>query len=909
MLDIRKGSSSLMCFVVLGAFFASLVPLAVGAANVVPTLVKFSGTLTPTVGRGLVGVTFAVYRDQEGGAPLWTETQNVQPDKAGHYTVMLGSTTAAGLPGDLFTSGDARWVGVQPQGQAEQPRVMLLSVPYAMKAGDAATVGGLPPSAFVLAAPGSTTGSSTPGGASASSDSNALSGTGKKNYLPIWTNGTTLGNSVLFQSGKGSTALVGLNTTTPASTLDVNGTGTIRGLFTLPTTGTATSSSGFNSQPQDLSTSVFNSSTNTAVTQTFQWQAEPVGNDTSSATGSLNLLFGQGSGNLAETGLNIASNGQINFAQGQTFPGTGNGTITGVAAGTALTGGGNSGNVTLNVDTTKVLTGVMAGTDLTGGGTGGAQTLNLDTTKVPQLGSNDSFTGSVGVGAPANPNGWTPLTLGGANSFGTWVTLANTSSGGHTWNILSAGSGNSEGAGNLGITDFTGASTIYLEGNTNTASLTASGAVNGAVLNATSNFNLAGVPFAFGSAGNGNALLGFAGAGTPTTTGTYNTAVGKASLFSNVNGSYNVASGLQALAFNSTGSNNTAIGVDALYYNTTGSSNTALGFLAGQNSSQNNLTNTTAIGAYSEVTESNALVLGSINGVNNATANTLVGIGTTAPTQSLEVDLGNSLVRGTNNFQKDGDTANLFMGDTNNFIQSTHGLGITIGVYQQPSAVQINQYSGFVGIGTILPTNRLTLGKGTGVAIGDGWTTYSSRRWKTHIHTLDNALAKVEQLRGVSYDLKESGKHEIGVIAEEVGQVVPEVVSYEENGKDARGVDYTRLTALLIEAVKQQQRQIRTQQGQIRVQQQQIARLNNTAGILRGASPAGNGRRTASAANALAPTSFDKTKDQELSTVRRQLNQLRDKDARLEARLARLEHALNAPGQQATVIAMASPKR
>jgi hypothetical protein len=44
--------------------------------------------------------------------------------------------------------------------------------------------------------------------------------------------------------------------------------------------------------------------------------------------------------------------------------------------------------------------------------------------------------------------------------------------------------------------------------------------------------------------------------------------------------------------------------------------------------------------------------------------------------------------------------------------------------------------------------------------------------------------------------------------AEEVGQVVPEVVSYEENGGDAQGVDYSRLTALLIEAVKSQQAEI-----------------------------------------------------------------------------------------------------
>jgi hypothetical protein len=114
----------------------------------------------------------------------------------------------------------------------------------------------------------------------------------------------------------------------------------------------------------------------------------------------------------------------------------------------------------------------------------------------------------------------------------------------------------------------------------------------------------------------------------------------------------------------------------------------------------------------------------------------------------------------------------------------------------------------YVAIADSTPTNIFTIGQGHGKALADGWTTYSSRRWKTNIHTLPDALAKVEKLRGVSYDLKENGQHEIGVIAEEVGAVVPEVVAFEANGKDARGVDYSRLTALLIEAVKTQQKEI-----------------------------------------------------------------------------------------------------
>ena len=132
-----------------------------------------------------------------------------------------------------------------------------------------------------------------------------------------------------------------------------------------------------------------------------------------------------------------------------------------------------------------------------------------------------------------------------------------------------------------------------------------------------------------------------------------------------------------------------------------------------------------------------------------------------------------------------------------------------------------------VGIGTNSPTNLLTLGQGAGLSISDGWSTYSSRRWKTNIEPLHNALGVVQRLRGVSYDMKDSGKHEIGVIAEEVGAVVPEVVSYEENGKDARGVDYSRLTALLIEATKQQQREIRQQQEILRTQAAAIRDLKS----------------------------------------------------------------------------------
>ena len=61
----------------------------------VPALVNFSGSITDVTHKplgGVVGVTFLLYRDEQGGAPLWMETQNVQPDKFGHCTVQLGES-------------------------------------------------------------------------------------------------------------------------------------------------------------------------------------------------------------------------------------------------------------------------------------------------------------------------------------------------------------------------------------------------------------------------------------------------------------------------------------------------------------------------------------------------------------------------------------------------------------------------------------------------------------------------------------------------------------------------------------------------------------------------------------------------------------------------------------------------
>jgi len=199
------------------------------STSAVPRLVNYSGAVTDGNGKtlsGVVGVTFLLYREAQGGAPLWMETQNVQPNKSGHYTVTLGSTTSQGLPDDVFASGEARWLGVQIQGQEEQPRVLLVAVPYAMKARDAETLGGLPPSAFLSALPQgagsnrnlSSTALSTGRKSATALPPCAFNGSGTANFIPLWTGACSQTNSLLFQTAAGN---VGLSTTAPNAKLDV----------------------------------------------------------------------------------------------------------------------------------------------------------------------------------------------------------------------------------------------------------------------------------------------------------------------------------------------------------------------------------------------------------------------------------------------------------------------------------------------------------------------------------------------------------------------------------------------------------------------------------------------------------------------------------------------------------------
>src|ERR1035437_9581174 len=144
------------CLILSSFGSAQEVPLssAPASAATVPRLIRIRGAVRDETGKplnGNIGITFSLYRDENDQVAVWQENQNVQMDSGGRYSALLGATNDAGLPLEIFSAGEARWLGVRPEGQSEQPRILFLSVAYALKAADTDLLGGKPASAFVLA--------------------------------------------------------------------------------------------------------------------------------------------------------------------------------------------------------------------------------------------------------------------------------------------------------------------------------------------------------------------------------------------------------------------------------------------------------------------------------------------------------------------------------------------------------------------------------------------------------------------------------------------------------------------------------------------------------------------------------------------------------------------------------------
>ena len=188
-----------------------------------------------------------------------------------------------------------------------------------------------------------------------------------------------------------------------------------------------------------------------------------------------------------------------------------------------------------------------------------------------------------------------------------------------------------------------------------------------------------------------------------------------------------------------------------------------------------------------------------------------VGIGTTSPDSKLEVTGSSSdpIIYGTNSGSGNGvrgvsTSGSAVAGYSESYI-GVLGYSVTENGVEGESATH-NGVEGHGGRCDFLATGP-----------GEDYCSTSSIRWKSDVQPIDDPLEKVLRLRGVyfNWDTEHGGHHDVGMIAEEVGEVLPEIVEYEEDGIYTTGMDYSKLTPLLVEAVKTLKRQTDEQQKQL----------------------------------------------------------------------------------------------
>jgi len=364
-------------------------------ALIVPQQVRFAAKL-PARSGDTVEAVFRIYAAAEGGEPLWAETQHVAIAEDGAYSVLLGAASPTGLPQSVFAGGAARWLAVCVDQGPESERVLLSSVPYAMKSADAESLAGHAASEFVtqaqlaqLTEAGSVT---APQPTPASNLVPNVSGSGTTGTIPIWTGALAQGNSLITQLA----SKIGINQVAPASTLDVGGSANVAGNLSLPILANATVAAGQRSQLIEFSSSSYSSSTKAPVTSTFKIISNFVGNNTANPAAQLEFHYQPTPTSASLNVLSIAGNGVITFSPSQTFPGA----IKSVSATSPITAATTAGAVALGLDTTALET-----------------TLN---TIYPQLATGNTFKSYLEAYQTAGPGNAALLGWGSNGSVGTF---------------------------------------------------------------------------------------------------------------------------------------------------------------------------------------------------------------------------------------------------------------------------------------------------------------------------------------------------------------------------------------------------------------------------------------------------------------------------------------------------------
>ena len=424
-------------------------------------------------------------------------------------------------------------------------------------------------------------------------------------------------------------------------------------------------------------------------------------------------------------------------------------------------------------------------------------------------GEQNSFVGAL--------TGYNTTTGVGNSFFGFVAGQFNTTGSGNTFIGQSAGRQNTDGFNNT----FVGISA----GSNNTAAKNTFVGSQAGLLN---------------TSGDSNAFFG-ASAGVANTTASNNSFFGQNAGFKNTVGNNNTFMGTNAGFNNNVAIGNTFLGSSAGQSNLSGGNNTFLGLNAGNTNlgSSNTyvganakglalISNASAVGGNAFAGQSNSLILGSINGINGAIADTDVGIGTTTPSARLDVSVNSSHIllgdAGCGAFTGIGFGS--AMEGCTNFSMVGNGIDTIINrpsggiiALREANVTQLRIAAG----GAVTVSNTLAVGlldNGGSVQLCRNQLNNaigfcgSSLRYKKDFQPFTRGLELISRLKPITFRWKSDNTPDLGFGAEDVAVVEPLLVTHNDKG-EIEGVKYDRISAALVNAVKELHEQITAQQKQL----------------------------------------------------------------------------------------------
>ena len=178
------------------------------------------------------------------------------------------------------------------------------------------------------------------------------------------------------------------------------------------------------------------------------------------------------------------------------------------------------------------------------------------------------------------------------------------------------------------------------------------------------------------------------------------------------------------------------------------------------------------------------------------------GEGTTNPNNGSSANISNSFVTGRYNVWSITDCHLFAVGNGSSDGSRSNALNVSS--------------NGRVGISCTAPQTPLDV---NGTARVTTLVETSAKRYKQNIVSLQDQLDSIKKLKPVEFEWKETQKKDIGLIAEDVEKIYPQLIEYDDNG-ELMGVKYSKITSLLIKAVQEQQEQIDTLKSEVELLKQ-----------------------------------------------------------------------------------------